>query len=76
VRYCATLKATDVNIFRASAVRRTLLQGVKALAGENPGPSYRYFLFQRAIWQHSGHQVKRFVAPIATFEFFDPVFAR
>jgi hypothetical protein len=33
VRFCATLKATGVNIFRAVVVRKAFMEEVKALAG-------------------------------------------
>lgn len=75
VRYCATLKATGVNIFRASAVRRALLQGIKALAGENPGLSYAIFFFKE-LWGILRRQFQRLVAQIAIYNISDPVFAR
>ena len=75
VRFCATLKATGVNIFRASAVRRELLQGAEALAGEIPGLGHA-ILFFKELWDTIRGQLQRFVAPIATCKFFEPVFAR
>jgi hypothetical protein len=75
VRFCATLKATGVNIFRAVVVRRELLQGAEALAGEIPGLG-RAILFFKERWGAFWGQLKRFMAPIVTYKFFDPVFAR
>ncbi len=54
VRFCATLKATGMNLFRATAVRRALMQGPEALMGENPWPLRCYFLFQRTRWHLLG----------------------
>jgi hypothetical protein len=75
VRFCATLKATGINIFRASAVRRELLQGAEALAGEIPGLGHA-ILFFKELWGAIRGPLQRFVAPIATCKFFEPVFAR
>ncbi len=75
VRFCATLKATGVNIFRASAVRRERLQGAEALAGEIPGLGHA-ILFFKELWDTIRGQLQRFVAPIATCKIFEPVFAR
>jgi len=75
VRFCATLKATGVNIFRASAVRRALLQAAEALTGEIPGLGH-VILFFKELCDTIRGQLQRFVAPIATCKFFEPVFAR
>ncbi len=75
VRFCATLKATGVNIFRASAVRRERLQGAEALAGEIPGLGHA-ILFFKELWRTIRGQLQRFLAPIATYKIFDPVLAR
>lgn len=75
VRFCATLKATGVNIFRASAVRRELLQAAEAPTGENPGLGHA-ILFFKELGDTIRDQWQRFVAPIATCKLFDPVFAR
>ena len=75
VRFCATLKATGVNIFRASAVRRALLQAAEALTGEIPGLGHA-ILFFKELWDTIRGQLQRFVAPIATCKIFAPVFAR
>ena len=75
VRFCATLKATGVNIFRASAVRRALLQAAEALTGEIPGLGH-VILFFKELCDTIRGQLQRFVAPIATCKIFAPVFAR
>ena len=75
VRFCATLKATGVNIFRASAVRRALLQAAEALTDEIPGLGH-VILFFKELCDTIRGQLQRFVAPIATCKFFEPVFAR
>ncbi len=75
VRFCAILKATGVNIFRAAVVRRDLLQAAGALAGENAGLSCA-ILFFKELWAAIRAPLQRFVASIATYKIFDPVFAR
>ena len=75
VRFCATLKATGLNIFRASAVRRELLQGAEALAGEIPGLGHA-ILFFKELWGTIRAQLQRFVVPIPICKIFEPVFAR
>jgi hypothetical protein len=75
VRYCATLKATGVNIFRASAVRRELLQRAGALAGEIPGLNHAILFFKELFGAIRG-MFQRFWVPIATGKIFEPVFAR
>jgi hypothetical protein len=75
VRFCATLKATGVNIFRATMVRRALLPGSEATAGENPVLSWAISFFKElgsALWGQS----QRFMPPITTYRIFEPVFAR
>lgn len=73
VRFCATLKATGVNIFRATAVRRDRLQATEAVAGENLGVD-RAILFFKERWGVFRGQLQRFLAPMATLKSFDPVF--
>ncbi len=75
VRFCATLKATGVNLFRATAVRRALMQGPEALMGENPGLYGVIFFFKElggAFWG----QLQRFMTPSGNYENFKPIFAR
>jgi len=75
VRYCATLKATGVNIFRASAVRRELLQRAEGLAGEILGLNHA-ILFFKELFGVIRSQFQRFLAPRATYKIFEPIFAR
>src|SRR4030043_199438 len=46
VRFCATLKATGVNIFRAALVRKALMEVPETLAGENPGLCHAILFFK------------------------------
>jgi hypothetical protein len=75
VRVCATLKATGVNIFRATAVRRDRLQVVEALPDEKIGLG-RAILFFKEQWGVFRVQLQRFLAPIPTWKFFEPVFVQ
>jgi len=75
VRFCATLKATGVNIFRATAVRRALMEAPEAFVGENHGLCQAISIFKErcaTLWGRS----QRFIAPIGTYENFEPIFAR
>jgi hypothetical protein len=75
VRFCATLKATGVNIFRAAVVRKASLEAPEALAGENPGLGYAIFFFKElggTLWGG----LQRFMAPIGGWINFEPAFAR
>jgi hypothetical protein len=75
VRFCATLKATGVNLFRATMVRRALLLGSEATVGENPGLCCVIFFFKElggVLWG----QLQRFITPITTYRIFEPVFTR
>jgi hypothetical protein len=75
VRFCATLKATGVNIFRATMVRTALLLGSEATVGENPGLGCVIFFFKErggALWG----QLQRFITPITAYRNFEPVFTR
>lgn len=75
VRFCATLKATGVNLFRATAVRRALMQGPEALMGENPGLYGVIFFFKELCGAFWG-QLQRFMTPSGNYENFKPIFAR
>jgi hypothetical protein len=75
VRFCATLKATGVNIFRATAVRRELLQKAEAVADEHLGLG-QAILFFKERWGVFRGQLQRFLAPLATWKFFNPIFAQ
>jgi len=75
VRFCATLKATGVNIFRAAVVRKALMEAPDALAGENPGLCHAIFFFKELcgiLWA----RLQRFMSPMGTYEIFEPIFAR
>lgn len=75
VRFCATLKATGVNIFRATMVRMALLLGSEVTVGENPGLGCVIFFFKErggALWG----QLQRFITPITAYRNFEPVFTR
>ncbi len=75
VRFCATLKATGVNIFRATVVRRALMEAPEAFVGENPGLCQAIFIFKErcaTFWR----RLQRFMAPMGTYENFEPIFAR
>lgn len=49
VRFCATLKAIGINIFRAAAVRKALREGAEALALGNSGFCGLYFFFKELL---------------------------
>ncbi len=75
VRFCATLKATGVNIFRATMVRMALLLGSEATVGENPGLCCVIFFFKErggALWG----QLQKFITPITAYRILEPVFTR
>jgi hypothetical protein len=75
VRFCATLKATGVNILRATAVRKAVLQGAEAFVPENFGLR-RAILFFKERWGTFWAQRKRFVPRLPSKKLFEPVFAR
>lgn len=75
VRFCATLKATGVNIFRATVVRRALMEAPETLPGENHGLGYAIFFFKELCGTLWG-RLQRFMAPIGTYDIFEPIFAR
>jgi hypothetical protein len=75
VRFCATLKATGINIFRAAVVRKALIEAPDALAGETPGLCHAICFFKElcaALWG----RLQRFMSPMGTYENFKPIFAR
>jgi len=73
VRFCATLKATGVNIFRAAVVRTAGLGRAEALAGDNSGLARAIWVFKERLGALWG-QLQRFMLPIAPPGFFEPVF--
>ena len=75
VRFCATLKATGVIIFRATAVRRALMEAPEAFVGEISGLCQAIFFFKERCATLRG-RLQRFMAPMGTYENFEPIFAR
>ena len=75
VRFCATLKATGINIFRAAVVQRALTEAPETLAGENPGLGHA-ILFFKELWGTLWARLQRFRSPMGTYEIFEPIFAR
>jgi len=75
VRFCATLKATGVNIFRAAVVRKASLEAPEGLAGENPGLGYAIFFFKE-LWGTLCGGLQRFIAPIGGWVNLEPAFVR
>jgi len=75
VRFCATLKATGVNIFRAAVVRKASLEPPEGLAGENPGLGYAIFFFKE-LWGTLCGGLQRFIAPIGGWVNLEPAFVR
>ncbi len=74
VRFCATLKATGVNILRAAVVRKALLQGAEVLVLENSDLRGIILFFKErcgAFWA----QLKRFMPRLPSKKIFEPVFA-
>jgi hypothetical protein len=49
VRFCATLKAIGINIFRATAVRKALGEGFEALALGKSGFCGLYLFFKELL---------------------------
>jgi hypothetical protein len=58
VRFCATLKATGVNIFRATVVRKAFLEEVEALAGIKLGLCRAIFFFKELFGATRDHFYK------------------
>jgi hypothetical protein len=75
VRFCATLKATGVNIFRATVVRKALMEAPEAFVGEKPGLGQAIFIFKERCATLWG-RLQRFIAPIGTYENVEPIFVR
>ncbi len=72
VRFCATLKAAGMNLFRATAVRRVLMQGPEALGGENPGLCGAIFFFKELLGAIRGH-FHKFMTPMDHYKSFRPI---
>ena len=75
VRFCATLKATGVNIFRAAVVRKASLEASETLAAEKPGLGYAIFIFKEQCATLWG-RLQRFMTPIGGYVNFEPLFVR
>ena len=75
VRFCATLKATGVNILRAAVVRKALMEAPETLAGENHGLCHAILFFKELCGTLWG-RLRQFMAPMGTYENFKPIFAR
>lgn len=75
VRFCAILKATGVNIFRAAVVRRALMEAPETFGGEKPGLCHAIFIFKERCGTLWG-RLQRFMAPMGIYEKFEPIFAR
>jgi len=74
VRFCATLKATGVNLFRATAVRCASMKVSEALAGENPGFDHAIFFFKELLGTIRG-QFHKFMTPMDPYKSFGPILA-
>jgi hypothetical protein len=75
VRFCATLKATGVNILRATAVRKALLQGAEVLPPLNSGLRGAILFFKERCGAFCA-QLKRFMPRLPSGKILEPVFAR
>jgi hypothetical protein len=74
VRFCATLKATGVNLFRATAFRCASMKVSEALAGENPGFDHAIFFFKELLGTIRG-QFHKFMTPMDPYKSFGPILA-
>jgi hypothetical protein len=74
VRFCATLKATGVNIFRATVVRKTLMEELEALAGIKLGLCRAIFFFKELFGATRGHFYK-IITPMDRYKSFGHLLA-
>jgi len=74
VRFCATLKAAGVNLFRATVVRSASMKVSEGLAGENSGLAQVIFLFKELWGAIRGHFPK-FMTPMDPYKSFGPISA-
>ena len=74
VRFCATLKAAGVNLFRATVVRRALMTGPETPFREKPGLG-RAICFFKELSGSGWSQVKEFMTPIGTYIYFERILA-
>ena len=75
VRFCATLKAIGVNIFRAAVVRKASLEASEALAAEKSALGYAISIFKELCGTLWG-RLQRFMTPIGGYVNLEPIFAR
>jgi len=69
VGFCATLKATSVNIFRAAVVRRALREAPEAFVGENSGFAQVIFFFKELFGTIRGYFYE-FITPMDRYKSF------
>jgi hypothetical protein len=74
VRFCATLKATGVNIFRATVVRKAFLEEVEALAGIKLGLCRAIFFFKELFGATRDHFYK-LITPMDRYKSFGHLLA-
>lgn len=74
VRFCATLKAAGVNLFRATVVRSASMKVSEALAGENSGFAQVIFFFKELLGAILGH-FHKFMTPMDPYKSFGPILA-
>ena len=74
VRFCATLKATGVNISRATAVRRALMEAPEAFVGEKPGLCQAIFIFKELFGTIRGYFYE-FITPMHRYKSFGHLLA-
>jgi hypothetical protein len=74
VRFCATLKATGMNIFRAVVVRRALMDGPEPLTNENSGFGGLYFIFKE-LWGTIRSSFYEVIPPMDHSKSFAPILA-
>ena len=75
VRFCATLKAIGVNIFRAAVVRKASLEASEALAAEKSALGYAISIFKELCGTLWG-RLQRFMTPLGGYVNLEPIFAR
>jgi len=74
VRFCATLKATGINIFRAAVVRRALRDGAEHLTDGKSGFCGLYFFFKELLGTLRSYFYE-FIPPMDHSKSFGPISA-
>jgi len=74
VRFCATLKAAGVNLFRATVVHSALMKVSEALAGGNPGFAQVIFFFKELLGAIRG-RFHKFMTPMDPYKSFGHLLA-